>query len=70
MIVPTCKPKGKEVWELRRVGFESSWVFERRIYHPLIIALPVHFYCRYSKALVSISGLGGISAVHYFEDAH
>jgi hypothetical protein len=64
MIEPTCRPKGKEVWELRRVGVESSWMFERRFYHPLTISLPVHFRCRYSKAMFSITGLSGISIVH------
>ena len=70
MIDPTSKSKGKEVWKSRRVGVESSWMFEGRFYHPLTISLPVHFHCRNPKAVLSITGLGGISAVHYIEDAH
>jgi hypothetical protein len=47
---------------------ESSWMFERRFYHPLTISLPIHFHRRYSKAMFSTTGLCGISAVHYIEN--
>ena len=67
MIEPTSKSKVKEIWELRRVGVESSWTFERRFYHLLTISFPIHFHCHYSKAMFSITGLGGISIVHYMK---
>jgi hypothetical protein len=70
MIDPTSKSTGKEAWKSRRVGVESSWKFEGKFHHPLKISLPVHFHCRYTKAMFSITGLDGISAVHYIEDAH